>query len=147
MSIGFFLVFLLLTLTIFHSSVYRIHCSLWAGKHRLGSEHVCYFPAKSKMLATKKSRKGVTLHEVKQQNNIGIILVLCFLSLIGFLLQLWACILLTAYRDRINLKLFSCIFSEHIPLSWFKVKFMFYVDNNRFCTKINFFCRFFFNLI
>ena len=34
------------------------------------------------MLATKKSRKGVTLYEVKQQNNVEIVLVLCFLSLV-----------------------------------------------------------------
>ena len=25
-----------------------------------------------------------------------------------------------------------CIFSEHMPLSWLKLKFMFYVDNNNF---------------
>ena len=34
------------------------------------------------MLATKKSKKGVTLYEVKQQNNVEIVLVLCFLSLV-----------------------------------------------------------------
>ena len=34
------------------------------------------------MLATKKSRKGVTLYEAKQQNNVDIVLVLCFLSLV-----------------------------------------------------------------
>ena len=37
------------------------------------------------MLATKKSRKGVTLYEVKQQNNVDIVLVLCFLSLVATL--------------------------------------------------------------
>ena len=37
------------------------------------------------MLATKKSRKSVTLYEVKQQNNFDIVLVLCFLSLVATL--------------------------------------------------------------
>ena len=37
------------------------------------------------MLATKKSRNGVNLFEVKQQNNVGIIVVLCFLSLVAAL--------------------------------------------------------------
>ena len=34
------------------------------------------------MLTIKKSRKGVTLYEVKQQNNADIILLLCFLILV-----------------------------------------------------------------
>ena len=39
----------------------------------------------------------------------------------------------------------SCIFSEYMPLSWFKVKFMFYVDNYSFCslgntTELTIFC-------
>ena len=40
---------------------------------------------KSNMLATKKSRKGVTLYEVKQQNNVDLVVVLCFLSLVATL--------------------------------------------------------------
>ena len=40
---------------------------------------------KNNMLATKKSRKSVTLYEVKQQNNFDIVLVLCFLSLVATL--------------------------------------------------------------
>ena len=37
------------------------------------------------MLATKKSRKGITLCEVKKQNNIDTVVVLCFLSLVATL--------------------------------------------------------------
>ena len=44
---------------------------------------------KNNMLATKKSRKGVTLYEVKQQNNVEIVLVLCFLSLVETLKHLF----------------------------------------------------------
>ena len=40
---------------------------------------------KNNMLATKKSRKSVTLYEVKEQNNVDIILVLCVLSLVATL--------------------------------------------------------------
>ena len=37
------------------------------------------------MLATRKSRKGVTLYEVKQQSNVDIAVVLCVLSLVATL--------------------------------------------------------------
>ena len=37
------------------------------------------------MLAIKKSRKGVTLYKVKQQNNVDIVVVLYFLSLVATL--------------------------------------------------------------
>ena len=60
---------------------FSIHCSFWAGTRLLRSEHVCFLPAKNHLLATKKTRKGVTLYEVKHQNNVEVVLVLCCLSL------------------------------------------------------------------
>ena len=37
------------------------------------------------MLATKKSSEGVTVYEVKQLNNVDVVVVLCFLSLVATL--------------------------------------------------------------
>ena len=44
-----------------------------------------YVSSINNMLATKKSTQGITLYEIKQQNNVDIVLVRSFLSLVATL--------------------------------------------------------------
>ena len=103
---------------------------------------------KNLILATTKTRKCVTLYDKIEV--VEVVLVLCCLKL-NFCLasifwQPWACILftgLTLLLKRLSCshsletresRTLSCIFSEHMPLSWFKAKF--YVDS-RWETRQN----------
>ena len=74
-SIGFVLVFLLLTLNIFHSSIiFIVHFE----QVNAGCVQNMFVSSRLKnhILATIKTRKGVTLYEVKHQNNVDVVLVL-----------------------------------------------------------------------
>ena len=82
-SVGFVLVFLLLILNIFDGffchSVFIVHFE----QVNAGCVQNMYVSCRLKnhILATTKTRKGVTLYEVKHQNNVEVVLVLCCLSL------------------------------------------------------------------
>ena len=62
-----------LSLNIFHSFFYRFYCLFWVGERRLGSGHICFFPAK------KNWKRCYFIWSFKHQNNV--ILVLCRLKL------------------------------------------------------------------
>ena len=82
-SIDFVLVSLLLTLNIFHSFFYHSVFIVHFEQVNAGSVQNMYVSCRLKnhILASTKTRKGFTLYEVKHQNNVEVILVLCCLSL------------------------------------------------------------------
>ena len=95
---------------------------------------------KNHILATRKTRKGVTLY-VKLNFEPLLIASISFATLNMY------------FVDRVNFasvkikcshsletresRALPCIFSEHMPLCLFNVKFMFYVESNNFCELEN----------
>ena len=116
------------------------HISLWANASVVQNR---YFSSRLKnhILATTKTRKCVNLYEVKHQNSVDVVLVICCSSL-NFEFSSFASIsfsnLSMYFVDWSNFAkvkttcshsietresgTLSCIFSEHMP--WFKVKFV-----------------------
>ena len=82
-SVGFVLVFLLSTLNKLHSFFYHSVLFVHFEQVNAGCVQNMYVSSwqKNHISATTKTRKGVTLYEVKYQNNVEVVLVLCCLSL------------------------------------------------------------------